>query len=548
MYLFDLVKPKARQYISLFILGVLNSLLYSSLIILLNQSLTSTATGGGLNTNLALLFVAILVGSYLSRRFYQSYLIRFTNSVLFDLELSIVRKVVSASYESFVKVKKEAIYTAINDIKTIVQFPRILIDVFNTTVMIVFSLGYMLFLQPMLASLVLGMTALIFLAYYWQNKKISSAFERIRELENHYYRYLNDLLMGYKAVKMSTERTETIYEHYLKKNRNETEGLETNTAIRYANNEVLGSFAWFAILGFVIFGLPLLGRADPQITVSFTVTILYIVGPLTTLVSTLPYFSRSATAIRRLQAFDEQVQHLDVVAPAMQVPIAEFESVTFRDLEYSYKDDFQRTTFHLGPLDLTINRGETVFIVGSNGSGKSTFLLLLTGLLDKQWGKMYLNGQSMTKGHSAAYRDLITTLFTDAHLFSEHYDRYRLNPTDPTLLRYIDLLGLTGKIRFTGQGTISGELSKGQQKRLGMVLALMEAKPIIVMDEWAAEQDPSFRYYFYDQLLPILKQEGKTVIAVTHDDRYFGFADRIVEFSAGRIIEHQQTVELDLTQ
>lgn len=544
MYLLKLFKPKARQYAGLFTLGVLNSVLYSSLIILLNESLRQNATSSSEKRTAFILFALVLIGAFLSRRFYQSRLIRFTNEVLFSLELSIVQKVVQTTYESFTRLDKEKIYTAIGDIKTIVHFPRVVIDVFNTSTMILFSLTYMLFVHPMLAGIVLAMAALLFVVYFVQNKKISAAFETIRELENEYYRYLNDLLSGYKDIKMSSVRNQTIYEEYLQKNRKETEKLETKASIQYTNNEVLGNFAWFAILGFVIFGLPLLGKIDQQATISFTVTILYIIGPLTTLIGTLPYFSRSTTAIRRLQAFESQVQSLNVIEAAPTPPrwTQEFRSLTFRDLEYSYKDDSNKTLFHLGPLNLTIKQGETIFIVGSNGSGKSTFLLLLAGLLEKHWGELYLNGNPVSRQEGSAYRDLITTIFTDTYLFSENYDNFSLQENDPTLQHYVKLLGLTNKIRYTKRGTMSGNLSKGQQKRLAMILALMENKPIIVLDEWAAEQDPQFRYYFYDQLLPLLKKAGKTVIAVTHDDRYFGFADRIIEFNKGCIVRDDQPV------
>ena len=80
------------------------------------------------------------------------------------------------------------------------------------------------------------------------------------------------------------------------------------------------------------------------------------------------------------------------------------------------------------------------------------------------------------------------------------------------------------------------DLSTGQRKRLAMVAALLDDKPIYIFDEWAADQDPGFRRYFYEGLLGELKARGKTVLAVTHDDRYFGVADRVVKRGEGGVV------------
>ena len=59
-------------------------------------------------------------------------------------------------------------------------------------------------------------------------------------------------------------------------------------------------------------------------------------------------------------------------------------------------------------------------------------------------------------------------------------------------------------------------------------------------DEWAADQDPEFRRYFYDVLLPGLKAEGRTLIVVTHDDRYFHVADQVVFMEEGRVVRVEE--------
>jgi putative ATP-binding cassette transporter len=99
-------------------------------------------------------------------------------------------------------------------------------------------------------------------------------------------------------------------------------------------------------------------------------------------------------------------------------------------------------------------------------------------------------------------------------------------------------------------GTFSTvNLSRGQRKRLALLTAYLEDRPIFVFDEWAADQDPVFRKIFYLRLLPELKQRGKTVLAITHDDRYFAHADRIVKLEVGQVVEtfsHEALQEAEL--
>ena len=80
-------------------------------------------------------------------------------------------------------------------------------------------------------------------------------------------------------------------------------------------------------------------------------------------------------------------------------------------------------------------------------------------------------------------------------------------------------------------------LSRGQRKRLALVTAYLEDRPIYLFDEWAADQDPLFRRVFYQRLLPELKRRGKTVVAVTHDDRYFDAADQLIKLEEGKVVK-----------
>lgn len=218
----------------------------------------------------------------------------------------------------------------------------------------------------------------------------------------------------------------------------------------------------------------------------------------------------------------------------------DFQSLSFKDITFSYHNENEETaSFTSGPINFEIKQGEIIFIVGGNGSGKSTFINLLTGLYKPTGGSMIMNGVEKIDVTEIT-QSLISAVFTDNHLFSHNYDDYKLENN----AEYIELLKtmqLNGVVENDKEESARRRFSKGQSKRMSLIFALLENKPVLVLDEWAADQDPHFRKYFYEQLLPKLKGEGKTIIAVTHDDAYFHLADRIVKFDYGNIVRDLKT-------
>ncbi|HEY0067881.1 MAG TPA: ATP-binding cassette domain-containing protein, partial [Flavisolibacter sp.] len=148
---------------------------------------------------------------------------------------------------------------------------------------------------------------------------------------------------------------------------------------------------------------------------------------------------------------------------------------------------------------------------------------------------IYLNGREVA-AESQAYRSHISAIFTDNHLFSQNYENYSLenNEEYEQLLKTMELDTVLSKDR---EASARRKFSKGQGKRMALIFAMLENRPILVLDEWAADQDPYFRKYFYEILLPRLRKQGKTIIAVTHDDAYFRQADRIIKFDYGHIVK-----------
>jgi putative pyoverdin transport system ATP-binding/permease protein len=210
-----------------------------------------------------------------------------------------------------------------------------------------------------------------------------------------------------------------------------------------------------------------------------------------------------------------------------------FEAIRFNNVGYDYLDEAGQSQFSVGPLNLELMKGEIVFIVGGNGSGKSTLLKLLTGLYYPNRGEIQINGDALDVDLYPDYRELFAVIFTDFHLFDRFYG---VMEVDTGVVRdLLKKLGMASKTKYRDGAFTNMNLSTGQRKRLAYISALLDDKPIYIFDELAADQDPQFRQHFYEVLLPELREQGKTIVAVTHDDRYFNCADRIIRLDEGHI-------------
>ncbi|MCI5136317.1 MAG: ATP-binding cassette domain-containing protein [Candidatus Electrothrix sp. AW2] len=209
-----------------------------------------------------------------------------------------------------------------------------------------------------------------------------------------------------------------------------------------------------------------------------------------------------------------------------------FKSIRIDQAGFSYPAPNGGQGFSITIDDLTIREGEILFVVGGNGSGKSTFMNLLTGLYPLDYGIIEIDGQPISTGE---YRDMFSTVFNDFHLFDKFYGIEKVD--EQRVQDLLHLTGLAGKTRYESGKFTTQDLSTGQRKRLALVVAMIEDRPIFIFDEWAADQDPHFRRFFYEDILPSLAAQGKTIIAVTHDDRYFHLADKVVRMEYGQIAE-----------
>jgi putative ATP-binding cassette transporter len=272
--------------------------------------------------------------------------------------------------------------------------------------------------------------------------------------------------------------------------------------------------------------------------VGYTLAVLYLQQPLMGIMEGMPMISRGQVSYLKLQELGLSLEassesSKDTASLELR---PRFQRLELAGVSHSYRREHDDRTFTLGPIDLTLQPGEVVFVVGGNGSGKTTLAKLLTGLYRPESGEIRLDGKVITDAERNFYRQHFTTVFSDFHLFEQFLgvaSSAQLARAE-TLLRR---LHLDRKVKIENGKLSTTALSLGQRKRLALLTAYLEDRPIYVFDEWAADQDPTFKDVFYRELLPELKAAGKALVVISHDDRYFSLADRVVRLESGLVVE-----------
>jgi putative ATP-binding cassette transporter len=345
---------------------------------------------------------------------------------------------------------------------------------------------------------------------------------------------LDHLLAGFREVKLNARRSDDLYQNFVAARSATVESLRVDSGRGFNRGQTTSDIFFYALMGVMVFAIPHY-LSDASVPSKITLVIVFSSGAITAIVRTLPMVSRANLAVESLESLENDLAREGRARPSSiaQHNVTLQKSIRTEDLSYTYFDPTGAAAFRVGPCDFELKRGEIIFIVGGNGSGKSSFIKLLTSLYERSDGTIKWDDVDVTPANLEAYRGLFTVIFSDFHLFDRLYG---IDGADPEKMReFLGAMRLKDKVSFENGRFSTTDLSTGQRKRLAMVVARLEGRPICIFDEWAADQDPEFRKYYYETLLPELRAEGRTIIAITHDDRYFDLADKVVWMSDGRI-------------
>ncbi|WP_108802877.1 cyclic peptide export ABC transporter [Aquimarina sp. Aq107] len=533
-----MLKLKPKDIILLLLYAIPNTILSFGIIYIINKVLAGNEEF--LKDYMIIVFLSAVGYTYLLNVIFQKALNKYAFEILYKNEKNLFNQILRAPLITLEKFGTQRFYTAMEDLRIFSNLPYTVTHTVSSLLMLVLGVVYMFTLSPMSAGIVLGLIVLVAVCYFVVMNSMSSQVERLRKYNEHYYKYVNDLISGFKELKLSVSRRKNIMGKHLGPNRDDAEGLDFKVNYVFLSINMISQYGLYIVIGVILFGLPALGLLEREDVIAYVVVILFISGPINNLINLQQMYTRFMVANKRIKNFMKDFQIDDEVATSIQNEDQKFESLEFKNISFNYENENDEKTFALGPIDLKINQGEVLFVVGGNGSGKSTFINVLTGLYKPTEGEIILNDNEYLNIKDDL-QDSMTAIFTNNHIFSHNYDDYQLKENDE-YRGLLETMRLDQVVTDDKEESARRRFSKGQSKRMSMIFALLEKKPVLILDEWAADQDPHFRKYFYEELIPKLRAEGKTIIAVTHDDAYFHLADRIIKFDYGKIVKD---VEVD---
>jgi putative ATP-binding cassette transporter len=396
--------------------------------------------------------------------------------------------------------------------------------------------AYLSFAAFVLAVVIVGIGAGIF------HSKTKQHADQMREAgiwENRLYDRLSDVLDGFKEVRLNQARSDDLFDHVVEVSRTAA-NIKIRTQSETYRRMVLLQTSLYTLLGAVAFVVPVFTPAMSSGSITKAVTALvFIVGACAGLVQSIPIIAAANTSADRLDQLENKLSQIVSLSEGMRAELSKkFSKIEMRDVEFHYPGKTADQPFRVGPFNFTLNSGDLVILTGGNGSGKSTFMKLLAGLYRPASGELLLDGRVVDDDSYERYRNLITAIFPDFHLFARLYGLPDPDPAELTdMLTQFKLNEKTGLSHGEFRTT---DLSSGQRRRLALIVAQLEQRPLLMLDEWAADQDPEFRRKFYFELLPALHHAGITVVAISHDDRYIDEMDvtmRRLRMDEGRFTE-----------
>ncbi|MFB4500812.1 multidrug ABC transporter permease/ATP-binding protein [Enterobacter hormaechei subsp. xiangfangensis] len=473
---------------------------------------------------LLLLLMAVTLGSQLA-------LTALGHHFVFRLRSEFIKRILDTQVERIEQLGSASLLAGLtSDVRAItIAFVR-LPELVQGIILTFGSAAYLAWLS----SKMLAVTALWIIITIWGGFLLVSRVYKhmavLRETEDKLYNDYQTVLEGRKELTLNRERAEHIFNHLYIPDAHEYRHyiIRADTfhlsAVNWSNIMMLGA------IGLVFWMANSLGWADTNVAATYSLTLLFLRTPLLSAVGALPTLLSAQVAFNKLKKFDLAPFKAEFPRPQA---FPNWQTLELRNVTFRYQDN----AFSVEPINLTIHRGELLFLIGGNGSGKSTLAMLLTGLYQPQSGEILLDGKALSAEKPEDYRKLFSAVFTDVWLF----DRL-LGPegqqADPALVeKWLAHLQMSHKLELQDGKILNLKLSKGQKKRVALLLALAEERDIILLDEWAADQDPHFRREFYQVLLPLMQAMGKTIFAISHDDHYFIHADRLLEMRDGKLSE-----------
>jgi putative ATP-binding cassette transporter len=465
-------------------------------------------------------------------------LIDLSQRLIFDLRMGLCGQLLNVPLRQLEQIGAHRIMaTLTQDIPAIeaalLAFPMFCINVS----MALSCMAYLCWLSPSIFAAFSATIIVITIGVEWIQKKAGPHIKLAREEWNTLVGHFRALSDGSKELKIHRRRRQAFLSEMLKSSAEVHRKHNVRGRQLTSISSVLAQMFYFIFTGLLLFALPALWNIDQGTLIAYTLIVLFVRTPLVFIIDVIPVFNSGNLALK-------QVADLGLSLAPANSECSETKNdhqgsgwnrLELVGITHSYRHEREDDQFILGPIDLVFRPGELVFLVGGNGSGKTTLAKLITNLYTPETGEVRFDSELVTEKNRDNIRQLFSVVFSPPFLFERLLGLDAVN-LDRQAQDYLVKLHLDYKVQIKDGVLSTTELSQGQRKRLALLTAYLEDRPICVFDEWAADQDPLFKEVFYLQLLPELKAKGKMVLVISHDDKYYHLADRIIVLESGRVM------------
>ena len=515
------------------IAALLSGACNAGLIAMITSALNHRGSPG---TALIVGFAALGVGRILTNALAQVTLAHFSQATTARLRQDLVRKILAVPLRDLEEIGTPKLMVALTE--DILEITQATLSIPIFAVNFASLLGGAIYLAWLSLPVLLALFAFAVIGAISYRMMIRSGFGHLtaaREGQDRLFGHFRALTEGIKELKLHRVRRVAFLDEDVAAAAAVCQKHNVAAELRFILAQNWNQLLFLVVIGLLLFLLPRMETVTPEALTGYVFAMIYLMGPLAGLLGSLSVFSRANVSLRKVEQLGLTLsKHTDEYRAASTVATAPFQTLELVNLPHHYYREREDDHFELGPVDLAFRPGELVFLVGGNGSGKSTLAKVITGLYPPAGGEIRLNGRVIGDDNRDDYRQQFSAVFSDYFLFDRITGVARTG-ADERARGYLERLHLNHKVSIADGVFSTTQLSSGQRKRLALLCAYLEDRPFYLFDEWASDQDPLFKDVFYTQLLPELRSRGKAVLVITHDDRYFPLADRLIRLDYGKI-------------
>lgn len=513
-------------------LSIFSGLLNTSIIALINAGSKDVSNGESVTMMFFGFSALLMFFLFITRRSNKENILN-TQDLIYRFKVRIMRDVYKSSLTKIDQIGRQHITEVLlRDTQLVSHTVVTVVSTFQSFTTLIFLIIYMATVSMTAFFIILLSTVLIIVFGVMEAFRSQYQMQSVAQQESEVNAYYSDFLNGYKEIKMNSRRSFDLTLDMI----NQSKSVKDRKSEFFVSSTNFFSYlqiVLYVVVGMMVFIIPLVSEDFAKYVPTAATTTLFLAGTLGGLITSVPGLSEANISAKRLMDLTAELEAHDTKpSTTRQEDFTDVRSISLHDVTYQHATVNDKNKFQLGPISYQFDAGKVYFIRGSNGSGKTTLIRILTGLYQPSSGEVRVNGKQITEPSSLDYRDIFSVVFSDFYLFKKLYGIESADQGEIDQL--LERFQMQNKVSIQNNTFSDLQFSTGQRKRIALIVALLEKKQFIILDEWAADQDPAFRQEFYEQIIPQLRSMGKTVIAITHDDHYYDKADHVLYMFDGK--------------